>query len=143
MRKLCLVILLVFAIGIPGFSHQISGTSAKEYLARSLDIMVDRTLEAYNSEDYIAFFEYFAKNMNSLTTKQYFKAVYVGSYKKNLGRIKLKKLLRNESFIDPDFPVLTYRAKFEKHDMVLIIVNFAKEHDSYKITQIRFDRLLD
>ncbi len=141
MRKLSLSLLLTFILVIPAFSYYVPSPPSEEYLARSLDVVVDKTMEAYNFEDYIQFFEHFAKSMSSVTTKEYFRAVYLDTYKKELGELELKRLLRDESKLDLDFPVLVYMAKFEKYDMVVIRVNFEREHDQYKISYISFDKV--
>ncbi|MBU1113028.1 MAG: hypothetical protein KKH93_04055, partial [Candidatus Omnitrophica bacterium] len=107
-----------------------------------LEILVDEALLAYNTEDYLKFFEYFAKEMNPITTEQYFRAVYINGYKSQLGDLVSKQLIKEESLIDPDFPMLVYQAVFTKNRDVVIIVNFTKEYDNYRIERIRFDRVL-
>lgn len=142
MRNFLVGILLLFALSGHSYSQSADTQPSEDYLLATLEILVDTTLQAYNSEDYFKFFEYFAKEMSPITTKQYFKAVYVEGYKAKLGLLHFRELILEESSLDFDFPMLVYRAEFEKEDNVLIIVNFAQEHGNYRIKRIRFDRVL-
>ncbi|MCF7907564.1 MAG: hypothetical protein K9L86_01635 [Candidatus Omnitrophica bacterium] len=115
---------------------------SKDYLVATLDILVGEALQAYNSEDYIKFFEYFSKEMSPVTTKQYFKALYINGYKRDLGEFHLRELIENDSSLDPDFPMMVYKGQFAKCDDARIVVNFAREYDNYRIKRIRIDRIL-
>ncbi len=143
MRKILLLALLMFTIAIPSFSHEdLSLSSEERYIIRSLDFIVDKTLQAYNDEDSIGFFKYFSPNSSALVSQKSFKAVYLDTYKKDFGGLQAKELLLEESLIDDTFPVLIYLGKFEQCAGVRIIFNFRKEKSGYKITQVRFDRVL-
>jgi hypothetical protein len=115
---------------------------AKDYLTGSLDLLVNSALIAYNCEDCVKFYEYFAKQMEPITAEQYFKAVYIKGYKKNFGDFISKVLLPEESSFDPDFPMLVYMAQFSDCPKVKITVNFTKEYDNYRINRIEFDKVL-
>ncbi|MCQ9206145.1 MAG: hypothetical protein NG737_07535 [Omnitrophica bacterium] len=141
MRKIVLLslVLAIFSVGV--FCAGIGAQPSQDYLIKSLDVLVDAALMAYNFEDYIKFTEYFAKSMESSITEGYFNEIYLKFYKKTLGYIKFKKLSLEQSSLDPNRPALVYKAIFEKYDKVIITVNFMKEYDNYRITQIKFDKV--
>ncbi|MBU2044150.1 MAG: hypothetical protein KJ977_00325 [Candidatus Omnitrophica bacterium] len=142
MRSLTSIFLAVLVMGNCFVLEPVCSQPSKGYLLGTLEILVDEALLAYNTEDYLKFFEYFAKEMNPITTEQYFRAVYINGYKSQLGDLVSKQLIKEESLIDPDFPMLVYQAVFTKNRDVVIIVNFTKEYDNYRIERIRFDRVL-
>jgi len=111
------------------------------YLINTLDVLVQRTLQAYNHQDYAMFYKYFAKQMAPIQAKRFFDAEYMSVYKKQLGAVLEKRLLREKSRLNHDLPELVYQAKFENFNPVLITVNFVNQHDDYRITRIRFDRV--
>lgn len=142
MRNLLIGCIVMFMAAGCFFGGTVFAQSSEDYLTATLDILVGQALQAYNSEDYIKFFEYFAKEMSPITTKQYFKAVYINGHKRNLGRFHSRQLIEDESSRDPDYPMLVYKGEFEKSDDVLIVVHFAKEYDNYRIKRILIDRVL-
>jgi len=81
--------------------------------------------------------------MAPITGREHFKAVFLDVYKANLGHAEPKRILRKESSLDTDFPVLIYEGEFEKYDRVLITVNFMNEDGNYRITQVRFDKIFE
>ena len=142
MKSLTAIFLAVVVVGNCFILGPVCSQPSKDYLLGTLEILVDEALLAYNAEDYIKFFEYFSQEMDPITTEQYFRSVYVNGHKRQLGDFVSKQLIREESLIDPDFPMLVYQAIFTKNRDVIITVNFAKEYDNYRIERIRFDRVL-
>lgn len=141
MKNLLIGLFIIVALGVCFPLGQAQAQPSEDYLAASLDLIVGQALQAYNSEDYFKFFEYFAKEMSPITTKQYFKAVYTNGHKRNLGEFYRRDLILKQSSLDPDYPMLVYEGQFEKYDQVLIVVNFTKEYDNYRIERIRFDKI--
>jgi len=141
MKNLLIGLFLVVAIGGCFCLRELWAQPSEDYLAASLDLLVGQALGAYNSEDHFKFFEYFAKDMSAITTKQYFRAVYTNGHKKNLGEFYRRELILKDSSLDPDYPMLVYEGEFEKYNQVLIVVNFAKEYSNYRIKRIRFDKI--
>ncbi len=141
MENLLIGLFIIVALGVCFPLGQAQAQPSEDYLAASLDLIVGQALQAYNSEDYFKFFEYFAKEMSPITTKQYFKAVYTNGHKRNLGEFYRRDLILKQSSLDPDYPMLVYEGQFEKYDQVLIVVNFTKEYDNYRIERIRFDKI--
>lgn len=111
------------------------------YLKDALESMADKTLEAYNYDDYIAFFKYYSNTLNQLKTKKYFDNLFMSVYKDRFGEIFSKELIEEKSSFDPYYPRLTYRAKCSKYEPVLITVNFQEESGTYRINRITFDRI--
>jgi len=140
MRSLVITLFVGAILGV-GFWPGVLAQPSEEYLTETLDILVSGALQAYNSEDSFKFFEYFAKEMLPITTKRHFKAEFIKIHKKNLGDFHFRKLIREDSTLDPDYPILVYQGEFEKYDNVLIVVNFAREYDNYRIERIRFDKV--
>jgi len=120
---------------------QLLAQPSEEYLIVSLDVLVQRTLHAYNREDYIMFYKYFAKKMDPVKAKRFFNAEYISLYKKELGSIISTRLILGKTNLDHDLPELVYEAKFEKFAPVLVTVNFVNQNDDYRITRVRFDRV--
>lgn len=138
MKKVSLMVLCVLCL--VSFNNSLLAQPTSRYLSSSLQVLADKALEAYNNEDSVEFFEYYAESMKPVATSQYFKNMYVDSYKKDLGRLESKELLPAKSSLRTNFPVLAYEGDFENFDKVLITVNFKKEYDNYRITQIKFDK---
>ncbi len=142
MKNLQFILLLALILGSSFCFAPAYSQPSKEYLRATLEILLDEALLAYNSGDHVKFFEYFAKEMDPITTEQYFRSVYVNGHKRQLGDFISKKMIKEQSLLDPDFPMLVYEAVFTKNKNVIIIVNFTKEYDNYRIERIRFDRVL-
>lgn len=138
-RLVGFLVLAILGVSLPFSTLQ--AQPSDEYLAATLDILVGETMQAYNSEDYVKFFEYFSKEMSPITTKQYFKAIYVNGHKLNLGDIYVRELNKSESSLDPDFPMLVYDCEFQKYADVKMIVNFTREYGNYRIKRIRIDKI--
>ena len=143
MKKVWLLILIAFVLSMSGLSSNVSAQPSHDYMVDSLNVIVDNTMKGYNLENYVDFYRYFADKMESAVAKQYFKAVYVDVYKKNLGYLEAKKLLSEESSFDPGFPIMVYECQFEKYKDVIMIVNFIKEEGAYRITQLTIDKVLE
>lgn len=114
---------------------------SQQYMIDTLNLLVEKTLDAYNLENHVEFYRYFACKMEPVTRSHHFKKVYIDIYKKELGYVESWVLLENESYLNPDFPVLAYQCVFEKNPCVFLTVNFAKENGAYVITEMRFDKV--
>jgi hypothetical protein len=134
-KLLAVLLLLVFFI-----NNYVFAETSKDYLIKVWNVIVNKVLLAYNSENYNDFRSCFADALSSAATKSYFEEIYLGTYKKNLGFVESVKFLKNQSSLDSFFPVLLYQAQFEKYKDVLITVNFANEDGRYRITSLRFDK---
>ena len=141
MRRTPLIFLLILILATSIVVLEVYPQPSQKYMLDTLNLLVDKTLKAYNAENPIEFYRYFADKMEDVAKCNYFEAVYVDGYKKALGFIESRELLEDESSFDPDFPVLAYKCEFEKNPCVFMTVNFIKEDDTYRITQIRFDKI--
>ncbi len=142
MRGLLIIFLAMSFLSIFSLQSNTYCQPSQEYMIDTLNLLVDKTLDAYNVENHVEFYRYFACRMDPITRSHHFKKVYIDTYKKQLGRILTWELLEKESYFDPDFPVLAYKCEFEKNPCVFMTINFEKENGSYMITQIRFDKIL-
>jgi hypothetical protein len=115
----------------------------REQFLKILDPLVDKALAGYNSEDPVKFFKYFAKALKHTTTRQYFHAVYMGTYKKDLGGYKSRVLIESKCSFDQYYPMLVYEGVFDNYKRVIITVTFMNEYGFYRITQISFDKIHD
>lgn len=111
------------------------------YLKNTLSLMADKTLEAYNYNDYLAFFRYYSNTLSQLKTKKYFDNLFVSVYKDKFGDILSKELIEEKSSFDPYYPRLAYQAVCRKVEKVLITIYFQEESDTYRITRVVFDRI--
>lgn len=112
----------------------------KQELLKVLDPIVEKTLAAYNSNDDVKFFDYFAQEMHDVTTPQHFKAYYIDIYKQEIGDYQSRKLLEKKCSFDEFYPVVVYKGVFKKNKKVFITVNFLNEHGFYRITRVDFDK---
>ncbi|MCF7873518.1 MAG: hypothetical protein K9L84_03155 [Candidatus Omnitrophica bacterium] len=131
-----IVCLLLFSMGLGAQT-----ITDSDYLKNTLNLIADKTLKAYNHQDYIAFFNYYSNSLAQFKNKNYFDNLFVAVYKDNFGDIVSKKILSEKSSLDPDYPRLVYRAICTKCKNVLITVNFQKESNTYRIKRITFDRI--
>ncbi|MCF7877317.1 MAG: hypothetical protein K9L95_02360 [Candidatus Omnitrophica bacterium] len=132
---------LAFIVGLAFFSSNLNAQSENnKYLKNTLDLIADKTLEAYNSQDYIGFFKYYTNSLSQLKTKKYFDNLFVSVYKNSFGDIVSKELVDGKSSFNSDYPRLVYKAKCAKHNNVLIQINFQEESGNYRINRITFDR---
>jgi hypothetical protein len=130
-----------FIVGLAFFSCNLNAQpESNKYLKNTLELIADRALEAYNSEDYIDFFKYYTNSLSQLKTKRYFDNLFISVYKDSFGDIISKELVESKSSFNPDYPRLVYKAKCVKHDNVLIQINFQEESGNYRINRITFDR---
>lgn len=111
-----------------------------EYLLRTLDLIAEKTFQGYNSEDYLQFFQYYSNTLTDVkNNRQYFTNVFMDVYKNNFGTILTRRIDRQASNLNPQYPRLVYTAECKKASDVLIVVNFQEESGTYRITQIKFD----
>ncbi len=132
----CVVCLIFFSV-----SALAQPITDLKYLKNTLDLIADKTLEAYNYEDHLGFFKYHSNTLSDLKTKQYFESLFISGYKDTFGNILSKKLVEKESSFDPYYPRLTYKVVCEKYSDVLVAINFQEEAGTYRINQITFDRI--
>jgi hypothetical protein len=135
------IILILFSLCF--LVSNLFAQSLDQYLFKTLDLIVSRTLSAYNREDYIAFSEYFSKKTESFNKRRHFDAEFISIHKKTLGKVFNREILPLESSFDHDLPELVYKAEFKNHENVLITINFINQNDNHRITRIRFDRVYD
>jgi hypothetical protein len=139
MKKIVLVFvacLLLFSVGF-----KIYAANDLEYLKNSLDLIAEKTFDAYNHKDHLAFFKYYSDSLRQLKTKEYFDNLFIAMYKKRFGDIVSKKLIKEKCILDSDHPSLVYEAVCTKYKNVLITVNFQKDPGNYRITRVAFDRI--
>ncbi|MFO8052500.1 MAG: hypothetical protein R6U54_00875 [Candidatus Omnitrophota bacterium] len=139
MKKIVLtfiVCLLLFSIG---FNLQADTDSS--YLKNVLGLIADKTLDAYNRQDYIAFFKYYSNTLSQFKNKKYFDNLFVAAYKDKFGEIVSKELIEEKSSLDSDYPRLVYKASCTKCNDVLITINFQNEFGTYRIKRVVFDRI--
>jgi hypothetical protein len=135
-------IILIFAACALFFSagFEIYAANDLEYSKNTLDLIAEKTLDAYNHQDYLAFFKYYSDSLKQLKTKKYFDNLFMEIYKNRFGNIVSKKLIDEKCNLDSDYPSLVYEAVCTKNNNVLITVNFQKDPGSYRITRVAFDR---
>ena len=136
MRKIFLVVLVC----LMSFNCSAWAQPTNKYLLGTLEVLADSALEGYNTQDSVQFYKYFAKSMEELTKDQYFKSLYVEVHMRDLGYLESKVLLLDQSSLDPNFPNLVYKAKFQKRDNIWVTVNFQKEYENYRITRIKYNK---
>ena len=105
---------------------------------RVYEPLVDQALQAYNENDKQKFVDTFVARRVKKTEIS-FKPLWVDGYKEVYGKIISKKLVDQEERLNEVYPMLVYKAKFEKKDNVEIKVMFAKENNVYKLFYMRFD----
>ena len=103
--------------------------------------LIDNALWAYNKEDCKTFYKDYAIMLANIATELAFKTMYIDMYKEKYGKFVSKTLIREKSVYVDSGPLLVYKAIFEKNSNIQISVNFTKERDGYKITQISFDEI--
>ena len=91
--KKVLSILVVFSLIYFIFCQKTFSNPSQKYLFKVLDLLVERTLEAYNSENHVKFYEYFAESMDSVTSREHFEGLFIEGYKNNLGDVEPKRIL--------------------------------------------------
>lgn len=139
MKKIVLVFLvclLLFVVGLKANAADDLG-----YLRNTLDLIATKALDAYNHQDYLAFFKYYSDSLKQLKTKKYFDNLFMEIYKNRFGDILSKKLIEEKCNLDSNYPSLVYEAVCTKYNNVLITVNFQKDPGSYRIMRIAFDRI--
>jgi hypothetical protein len=132
-------VFLLFSLLVPSFCDAKVKVNKQELL-KILDPIVDKTLAAYNSNDDVKFYDYFAQEMHDVTTPKDFKAYYIDIYKKEIGDYISRILLEEKCSFDEFYPVAVYKGEFKKNKKVIITVNFVNEHGFYRITRVEFDK---
>ena len=131
MKTLSLLLLLVCGLTAPLLAQ-------KPADPKPLEAMTDKALAAYNAGDAKVFYADFAKMMASIATEQTFNMMYRDMYMKTYGKYVSRKLIKSESSIFEDTPLMVFEAEFEKAKKVKVSVNFMKENGVYKIMQMQF-----
>ncbi|MCF7873188.1 MAG: hypothetical protein K9L80_03210 [Candidatus Omnitrophica bacterium] len=139
MKKIILVFAACSLFFLAGF--KVHAANDLEYSKNTLDLIAEKTLDAYNCQDHLAFFKYYSDSLKQLKTKKYFDNLFIAIYKNRFGDIVSKKLIEEKCNLDSDYPSLVYEAVCTKYNNVLITVNFQKDPGSYCITQVAFDRM--
>ena len=105
---------------------------------KPLEAMLDKALAAYNAGDSKAFYADYAKMMASVATDQAYDMMFRSIYMKTHGKYVSRKLLKAESSVFEDTPLMVFESVFEKTKKVKISVNFMKEDGVYRIMQMQF-----
>lgn len=105
---------------------------------KTLDVMVDSLLAAYNAEDSKAFYTDYSSTMAALTTPEIFKMMIVDVQKKTFGNYVSRSILEAETVVTAEVPnaLLVYTAKFEKNENAKLLINLVKENNVWKIQQV-------
>ncbi len=106
-----------------------------------LEPTVDKMLKAYNEGDHKTFNGEYAKMMAAVATEQMFTNMFINMYKKEFGNYVSKELIKNETVLTGDMPLLVFQAKFEKNEKIKVSANFTKDGDALKVMQMRFDKM--
>jgi len=122
------------------FSQELLTQTETKQLIATLENLSDEALDGYNLGDRIKFYEFFTKTIEDAITPQYFQAIFIGGYKKEFGDIYSKELAIEKSNLNLDYPMLVYKAVFEKNDDILVTINFVNEYGAYRIAHIKFDK---
>lgn len=139
-KRLSAIILTSMLLINASCAQQSSAAKGPEDFAASRAAAVDKALDAYNREDCGQFYSDFSSQRFEKGERA-FRAIWVEGYKRDFGKMVSKQLDTGFCDINAVYPMLVYRAKFEKNDYVTIKVIFVKEGEDYKIFYIRFDVL--
>jgi hypothetical protein len=134
-----IVVFFLLSLMVPSFCEAKIKLNKQELL-KILDPIVDKTLAAYNLNDDVKFYEYYAQEMHDVTTAKDFKAYFVDIHKRNLGDYITRVLVENKCSFDEFYPVVVYKGEFKKKKNINISVYFVNEHGFYRITRVEFDR---
>jgi hypothetical protein len=105
--------------------------------------IVENVLEAYNAENAEAFAKSFIISRQERTERS-FKFLWVEDYREEYGDFISKEFFSEKSNPNKIYPLLTYKAKFEKNDEVGVRCVFAKDEDGkYRIFYLRMDPYQD
>ena len=105
---------------------------------KTLDPLVGKAMEAYNSNNWKAFYANWADQVKGICTEQAFTGLYQGVYRKQYGTFKGRKLVEAKSNFTDAIGLLVYNADFSSKKATLS-VNFFSEGGKFKIQQIRID----
>ncbi|RCK79074.1 MAG: hypothetical protein OZSIB_0416 [Candidatus Ozemobacter sibiricus] len=140
-RLLCLALVALTMLGPSALSAQ---QIADEETMKALEAMIDKALDAYNKQDWKAFYADFAPAMAAICTEQAFQTMYIGMYMNQFGQYKSRELIKEKTVVPAnpaDAPVglLQYKAVFEKNAQVEIAVNITRDGNAWKLMQIQFN----
>ena len=128
----CFLALLLFACAAAPLHAQ------KPADPKPLEAMLGKALAAYHAGDSKAFYADYAKMMASVATDQANDMMFRNICLKTHGKYVSRKLLKAESSVFEDTPLMVFEAVFEKTKRVKISVNFMKEDGVYRIMQMQF-----
>ncbi|NLI79084.1 MAG: hypothetical protein GX442_21905 [Candidatus Riflebacteria bacterium] len=150
-RLLCLALVALTLVAVPAVFAQEPAPAADpaapaDDQMKGLDAMVDKALEAYNNQDFKAFYADFTSTMAGITTEQAFSTMYTNMYFNKYGKYKSRELIKEETVVPAnpaETPVglLQYKAVFEKNEQVKISVNITREGDAWKLMQVQFNKI--
>ncbi|HPN72887.1 MAG TPA: hypothetical protein PKZ41_02715 [Candidatus Omnitrophota bacterium] len=107
------------------------------------DKIIDQVLIAYNNGNYDDFVKHFSTKRRAITPRS-FAALWEGDYKGKFGEFVSKEFFKEKSNPVRNFPLLTYRAVFEKNGDIGIRCVFTMDDDGvYRIFYLRFDPYQD
>lgn len=137
-RLLCLALVALTMLGPSALSAQ---QMADEETMKALEAMIDKALDAYNKQDWKAFYADFAPAMAAICTEQAFQTMYIGMYMQQFGQYKSRELIKDKTVVPADATVglLQYKAVFEKNAQVEIAVNITRDGNAWKLMQIQFN----
>lgn len=104
--------------------------------------IAEAALEAYNNDEAESFAENFVPSRYKRTLRG-FPVLWEDEYKSEYGNFISKEIIPEKCNINKVYPMLTYKAKFEKNDKVGVRVVFALEDGEYRIFYMRFDPYRD
>ncbi|MCZ7646361.1 MAG: hypothetical protein M5U26_13930 [Planctomycetota bacterium] len=137
MRGLSIIAVMLLC----GLSFTRCQAAEGEELLKQLEPTVDKMLKAYNDEDHKTFNAEYAKMMAAVATEQTFKNIFINMYKKDFGNYASKELIKDQTVLQGEMPLLVFQCKFEKNEKVKVSVNFTTEEGALKVMQIRFDKM--
>lgn len=107
---------------------------------KPFEVIVDKTMKAYNEGDSKAFFADYAKAMASIASPAMFDALYKEMALKQFGKYVSKSFIAGQSVVEGETPLLVFEAKFEKNPKVKLAFNFMKEEGKPKVMQVTIEK---
>lgn len=136
-RKCFLAGALAFCgLATTAWSLAVHGTDAA--LMADCEAKIDRAMQAYNAQDWQAFFKEYANMVSATSNEQTFQRLYVDRAHKNFGKYQSRTLMPARSTFATPVGLLVYQAKFSEKPATLT-VNFFNEDGHWKLQQIRID----
>lgn len=138
--KRFLIILILFLVCGSIYSHADKNFTPEEWerFVSTHESIAEKALEAYNSDEAEAFAENFVPSRYKRTVRG-FPFLWEDEYKGEYGEFLSKEIIPEKCNINKLYPMLTYKAVFEKNDNIGIRVVFAEEEGEYRIFYMRFD----